>query len=296
MNTILKVGNNKRNEEEEEKEEEKEEEEDCSATNKNKAKVCLKKLSATTLQTLDFSEYKVWTNLADLLDITISQRAIYNKIVKWDISVKYSWGTKISTKDIANEVDTKYTDITVDMAMCRMENLATDDLEKAFKDVTKYVNDFWDYGCVFIENPWQKVGDKIEHIMSAKFQNNNTTWEREYTWLHSLNELDESEYVIKILSSTLNPSNTSYEAIILVKKDWESIVKWNNGWKSSVFPDSWNRQRIIEEVTYAVTYNNGRDLTWSDNEYKWLSKNNVQLNFYLSSQWTTIPSYFPKIY
>lgn len=274
---------------------------DCSTTNKNKDKACLKKLNST-ITTLDFSDYGIW---ATLWYLKTNNTSVYNNIVKWGISVKYSWGTKISTQDIAQDVANKYTHVTDDMAMCRMENLATDDLEKAFKDVTKYVNDFWDYGCVKIDNPRQKVEEKIGHIMEPNFYTNSITWKRVYRGLHSLYELDESEYIKEVVTIGVNQNIQSYEAKILVNEDWEAAAKWNNipRWDgadglgvSSMFPDSWSRQRIIDEVTYAVTYNNGRDLTWSDNEYKWLSKNNVQLNFYLSSQWTTIPSYFPKIY
>jgi len=62
-----------------------------------------------------------------------------------------------------------------------------------------------------------------------------------------------------------------------------------------MFPDSWDRDKIINEVTHAVENNKWRFFAGTDNEYYWFAKDGVtQINFYLNSD-GSLWSYFPKI-
>jgi hypothetical protein len=83
----------------------------------------------------------------------------------------------------------------------------------------------------------------------------------------------------------------------IVKSNGTTIVKGNNGGKSSYFFESWTKQRIKEEVEHAVANNHGRDLSpgAAANEYFGFSKDGkVQINFYIKHD-GTIGSYFPKV-
>ena len=88
--------------------------------------------------------------------------------------------------------------------------------------------------------------------------------------------------------------NKPYNAKVYAKdSNWNEIMK---KWYSTFFPDSWDRKRIMEEVEYAVRNNSGK-YNWPGawpNEYFWISKSWIQINFYLDKNWWII-SYFPKI-
>ena len=149
-----------------------------------------------------------------------------------------------------------------------------------------------------VTNAGSKVEGKIEHIMKPEFETNDLTWITTYKWLHSLNELDTSSFVRNVDSAKFSDIvNKPYVAEISIKdgNGW-IIKKWNNWWLSSVFPDIWDRNKIMEEVKHAIENNKGRELnTDSKNEYKWFSKDGtIQINFYLNNK-GEILSYFPKI-
>ncbi len=147
---------------------------------------------------------------------------------------------------------------------------------------------------VTVLNAWAKVEGRIDHVMDFELKSDWT-----YKWLHSLNELDVSQYVRDVDTNKFpNTVNAPYEAKVSIK-DWNGwiIEKWNNGWISSIFPDGWSREKIIEEVTHAIENNKGKDTSplAGSNEYIGFSKDNtIQINFYLGSD-DSIISYFPKI-
>ena len=90
-------------------------------------------------------------------------------------------------------------------------------------------------------------------------------------------------------------NNKPYNARVYAKdENWVEIQK---KWYSTFFPDNWDRNKIMEEVEFAVKNNSWRDSSpWSSpNEYKWFSKNWTQINFYLRESDWAILSYFPKI-
>ena len=53
--------------------------------------------------------------------------------------------------------------------------------------------------------------------------------------------------------------NKPYRAKVYAKENgvWEYKLKSGWWWKSSMFPDSWSKQKIMEEVEYAIKNNKG---------------------------------------
>lgn len=63
-----------------------------------------------------------------------------------------------------------------------------------------------------------------------------------------------------------------------------------------MYPDSWNRQKIIDEVSYAIKNKEGK-YEWPNakaDEFYWYTQWWIQINFYINSDWT-LWSYFPKL-
>ncbi len=284
----LRDGNKNRNNKKKD-----EDEDEC--TWNNQPKKCVKAIAWV----VDFSKYVTGT---DLTDVKKYSKLDYNAIVKWSISVKYPGKTKVNAKEIFNRVDTKYTHVTKDMAECRVRNLEPIELERALKDITEYVNNFWDYGCVKVDNPRQKVEEKISHIMKPNF-----TWigeNKKYQWLHSVDELDEDSYVVEYLTEW-NYDHKPYEAIIYVAENinewnsyWEAIIKRSPGTMSSMFPDSWTRQKIMYEVTHAVKYNRWRKFPNATNSnkniYSWYISDNITEISFVVVNWKIL-TYYPFI-
>lgn len=90
-------------------------------------------------------------------------------------------------------------------------------------------------------------------------------------------------------------SNGVYEANPIIKlQNGSELVKINNAGKSTFFPDTWNEQKILDEVEYAIVNNHGKLPTKPNgNEYfGYSSDGKVKIHFYLNSD-GSIGSYFP---
>ena len=60
-----------------------------------------------------------------------------------------------------------------------------------------------------------------------------------------------------------------------------------------MFPDSWDRDKIIDEVTYAVE-NNKWKIPDTRNTYKWFSKDwSIEIHFYLDEKYMKYNFLFP---
>jgi hypothetical protein len=170
----------------------------------------------------------------------------------------------------------------------------------------------WNW-CRYIPNPKEKTKNKISHIFKPQMSINRATWKEEYLWLHSLNELSHDKYAIEVFKKpdwTIPNTNIEpYNAKVLINKDGEAIPKWNNLpldenwqpiewdlWISSMFPDSRDKNRVIEEVSYAIKHN-----TWLvDSQkslvlYEWITKDgSMKIRFiYLNDE--RLLTFYPYI-
>jgi hypothetical protein len=60
-----------------------------------------------------------------------------------------------------------------------------------------------------------------------------------------------------------------------------------------MFPDNWDRDEIIDEVTYAVE-NNKWKIPDTRNTYKWFSKDwSIEIHFYLDEKYMKYNFLFP---
>ena len=129
-----------------------------------------------------------------------------------------------------------------------------------------------------------------------------SNWTKYFWWVHSRKAIYDYEAKnwkgsARIVQDDPKADtwNKLYNAKVYAKdSNWNEIQK---NWFSTFFPDNWDKKKIMEEVEYAIRNNSGKDLSpWaSPNEYKWFTKDWMQINFYLrKSDWAVL-SYFPKI-
>jgi hypothetical protein len=141
------------------------------------------------------------------------------------------------------------------------------------------------------KNPKPKIEARINHIMTFT-----PKWSWKYSGLHSTKELEPWSYNIEYIWSSTNKDSLPYNAKITIKTDNWDLVKWWNDWISTMYPDSWDRQKIIDEVSYAIKNKEGK-YEWPDakaDEFYWYTQWWIQINFYINSD-GTLGSYFPKL-
>jgi hypothetical protein len=80
----------------------------------------------------------------------------------------------------------------------------------------------------------------------------------------------------------------------IVKSNGTTIVKGNNGGKSSYFFESWTKQRIKEEVEHAVANNHGKVNPDKRTYFGYSKVETVRIHFFYNAD-GSIGSYFPKI-
>lgn len=98
-----------------------------------------------------------------------------------------------------------------------------------------------------------------------------------------------------VASGVDDPSRVFEANPVVIKSDGTEIVKVNNQGKSSFFPKNWNRNKILDEVEYAIANNHGRiPEKPTGTEYFGFSQDGrVEIHFYLNNDGTIGP-YFPK--
>jgi len=146
-----------------------------------------------------------------------------------------------------------------------------------------------------------KLLNREPHVLRIDHITTNSSGTSGFTGCHSKIALD--GYVVTQPGATVQyrskvlATNGVYEANpVIVMPDGTEYVKLNNGGKSSFFPDSWDRARILDEVEYAVANNHGRYVGGSANEYYGLSRDGtVEIHFYLNINNGNINSFFPKL-
>ena len=98
------------------------------------------------------------------------------------------------------------------------------------------------------------------------------------------------------LNSGIDDGSRVFQAKpVVIKADGSELVKANNQGMSSFFPEDWDKNKILDEVEYAIANNHGRDLTSTNpNEYFGFSRDGkVEIHFYHNAD-GSIGSYFPK--
>jgi hypothetical protein len=142
-----------------------------------------------------------------------------------------------------------------------------------------------------------KVLAKKPHVLRMDINANNTGFQG----CHSKIALDDYlannptatfEFRNKVLGGS---NNGVYEANPVIKlQNGTELVKTNNAGKSTFFPDTWNEAKVLDEVEYAISNNQGKIPTKPNgNEYFGLSRDGkVEIHFYYNTN-GTISSYFP---
>lgn len=136
------------------------------------------------------------------------------------------------------------------------------------------------------------IRKKINHICKIEIRRRGDGYR--FSGCHSKLAIDElgDKARIKI---TIPPNSAGvYEAkVFAIAPDGREIIKSGNRGRSTFFPDSWDKNRIIEEVIYAVEHNVGQV---SSSQYYGYSKDGrVKIDFYYTASTGAINSYFPSL-
>lgn len=146
-----------------------------------------------------------------------------------------------------------------------------------------------------------RVGHVIEHLDLNAAETSFKGCHSEIALQNYIRNNPTYRYEFRNISYDLNSggNNTSrvFEANpVVIKPDGTEIIKGNNGGVSSFFPQNWDKNRILDEVEYAIENNYGRIPTnINGNEFYGFSRDgNVEIHFYYNENNGSINSFFPK--
>ncbi len=166
-------------------------------------------------------------------------------------------------------------------------------IQKSFKWV-KYVKDVR-----------KKVEWKIDHIVEIKFKSDWT-----FNWVHSQKAIthynkSNQQWVAKLedIDKSIDTWNEPYSAKVVIDYGNNNTLTkkwWKPVWNSSFFPDSWSKQKIIDEVTYAIENNKGLadpNATWLGlNIFKWPSTvDGINIEFVYIERTKELRTFYPII-
>lgn len=201
------------------------------------------------LDTVSLDIYQESLELANNMPGIVDQFDTYYKAYYTSYIVTYSWLSIVPVGKL------KYIKGTIP---------DSPDLKKV-----KEWNQTYKRGWVPVHNPKIKVEGKIDHIVKIDFKPDWT-----FSGVHSrkaIHDYSNQNWVGSAWFDDLDEVNTDwnqpYRAKVYAKNtNGDTVLKtwWN--WYSSVFPDSWSQQKIIDEVIYSIENNIGLadiNATWS---------------------------------
>ena len=171
-------------------------------------------------------------------------------------------------------------------------------IQKSFKWV-KYVKDVR-----------KKVEWKIDHIVEINVYKNPKWWLELSDWVHSQKAIthynkSNQQWVAKLedIDKSIDTWNEPYSAKVVIDYGNNNTLTkkwWKPVWNSSFFPDSWSKQKIIDEVTYAIENNKGLadpNATWLGlNIFKWPSTvDGINIEFVYIERTKELRTFYPII-
>lgn len=173
---------------------------------------------------------------------------------------------------------------------------------KTYKEIQelKKKKDEWFTWVKYIPDVRVKIEGKIDHIVKVNLETDNF-WNTRFTWVHSMKAVLEHPYGARIELDNLNIDDWTlpYTAKVFANdKNGKEILKsWWNG-RSTFFPNSWSKEKIMDEVEHAIKNNEGKAFpSWSTREqniYKWFSKDwELEINFVIY-EWK-LETFYPVI-
>lgn len=148
----------------------------------------------------------------------------------------------------------------------------------------------------------QQITGRMDHVVWFTFIDK-LEWKK-YEWWHSLNEMEKWDYELIVIHKwetkynpdwSVNTNDYPYRGTVKVKDENGNLIEksWYDG-DSSFFPDNWNREKIQEEVEYAMENNVWH--AFPDNKWKWIVWKSKDWSFWIriqmSEDWN-ISSFFP---
>ena len=131
-----------------------------------------------------------------------------------------------------------------------------------------------------------------------------SNWTKYFWWVHSRKAIYDYEAKnwkgsARIVQDDPNADtwNKPYNAKVYAKdSNWNEIQK---NWFSTFFPDGWGKNKILEEVEYAIRNNSGKAIPnaiWNDkNIFKWISESWIEIHFvYLKWELKTFYPFIEK--